>query len=93
MTPLLPQPEHQPWHSSQYQALPEVYIQTAALEIAWTRVVWHGRTIAGATVMPFFMSGNDCIDINLPEDWERAEQLVAAGARLPTIARPPFSMS
>jgi len=34
---LLPlSPSEQPWHSSQYQSLPEVYSQNARLEIAWT---------------------------------------------------------
>ena len=27
------------WHAGQYQALPPVYVQNSALEIAWTRVV------------------------------------------------------
>ena len=44
MLPLLPLgPAEQPWHSSQYQALPEVYVQNASLEIAWTRVVCGDR--------------------------------------------------
>ena len=48
MTPLLPLgPADQPWHSSQYPSLPEVYVQNASLEIAWTRVVFDERTIAG----------------------------------------------
>jgi CMP-N,N'-diacetyllegionaminic acid synthase len=39
MTPLLPLgPPEQPWHSSQYPSLPEVYVQNASLEMAWTRV-------------------------------------------------------
>src|SRR5205823_3384260 len=54
MMPLLPLgPPELPWHSSQYQALPEVWVQNASLEIAWSRVVWEGRTIAGHVVMPF----------------------------------------
>ena len=43
MVPLLPMgPAEQPWHSSQYQSLFEVYAQNASLEIAWTRVVPAG---------------------------------------------------
>ena len=77
MVPLLPlQPVEQPWHSSQYQALPEVYVQTAALEIAWSRVVWDTRTIAGTTLMPFFMDEVEGLDINEPVDWARAEALL-----------------
>ena len=27
-----------PFHSSQYSVLPEIYVQNASLEIAWTKV-------------------------------------------------------
>jgi N-acylneuraminate cytidylyltransferase len=87
MTPLLPLgPPDSPWHSNQYQALPEVYVQNASLEIAWTRVVHDGRTIAGEVVMPFFTEGNEGLDINTERDWQFAEALVREGeARLPSL--------
>lgn len=81
-----------PWHSSQYQALPEVYVQNASLEIAWSRVVFDGRTIAGETVMPFFTEGLEGFDINGPEDWERAVACIERNAAaLPSIARAPHT--
>ena len=87
MHPLLPLgPEQQPWHSSQYQALPEVYVQNASLEIAWTRVVWETRTIAGEVIIPFLTKGLEGFDVNYPEDWQRAEELVKSGqATLPRV--------
>jgi len=87
MMPLLPiGPAEQPWHSSPYQALPEVYSQNASLEIAWTRVVFDGRTIAGNVVMPFFTQGYEGFDVNRPYDWELAEKLIASGeAQLPRV--------
>jgi N-acylneuraminate cytidylyltransferase len=89
MSPLLPlQPSEHPWHSTPYQALPEVYVQTAALEIAWTRVLWETGTIAGNVVMPFFMNATESVDINYPEDWQRCEALAAAGEALPAISQP-----
>lgn len=92
MTPLLPlSPPEQPWHSSQYQSLPEVYVQNASLEIAWTRVVFEDRTIAGQVLMPFFTQGFEGFDLNNQEDWMIAEHLIQAGeATLPPIAKPPF---
>jgi len=92
MVPLLPlTPPEQPWHSSQYQSLPEVYAQNASLEIAWTRVVFEERTIAGNVLMPFFTEGYEGLDLNSDYDWSLAEHLVAAGqARLPSIAQPPY---
>ncbi|MCQ3935865.1 MAG: acylneuraminate cytidylyltransferase family protein [Chloroflexi bacterium] len=89
MMPLLPLgPKEQPWHSTPYQALPEVYSQNASLEIAWSRVVFNGRTIAGEVVMPFFTEGYEGFDVNRPYDWELAERLAASGeAQLPKVEK------
>jgi N-acylneuraminate cytidylyltransferase len=90
LLPLLPfGPAEQPWHSTPYQALPAVYVQNASLEIAWTRVVLEGRTIAGETIVPFLTEGLEGLDINQPEDWELVERLVSRGeAVLPTVPVP-----
>lgn len=92
MTPLLPLgPADQPWHSSQYQSLPAVYVQNASLEIAWSRVVFEGRCIAGQVVMPFFTKGYEGFDINQPRDWLMAEELVRSGeAQLPQLKQNPI---
>jgi CMP-N,N'-diacetyllegionaminic acid synthase len=94
MTPLLPlSPPEQPWHSSQYQSLPEVYVQNASLEIAWSRVVFAGRTIAGNVVMPFLTQGCEGFDVNRPYDWQLAEDLVQSGqTALPAISEAPYPM-
>ena len=92
MTPLMPlTPAEQPWHSSQYQSLPEVYVQNASLEIAWTRLVLEERTIAGNVVMPFFTAGYEGFDVNHPVDWQIAEGLVKNGeAALPAVSQTPY---
>jgi len=92
MTPLLADgPAAQPWHSSQTQTLPPVYVQNASLEIAWTRVVFDGRTIAGAIVMPFFTEGFEGFDVNTREDWMLAERfLEQREARLPDVPFLPY---
>ena len=41
------------WHAGQYQALPRVYVQNSALEIAWTRVVTETATREGHVLAPF----------------------------------------
>jgi CMP-N,N'-diacetyllegionaminic acid synthase len=80
MTPLLSgAPADQPWHSTPYQALPPVYVQNASLEIAWTRVVFDRRTIAGDVLVPFFTDGYEGFDINDRVDWMVAERLIADG--------------
>ncbi len=92
LLPLLPfGPAEQPWHSSQYQSLPPVYVQNASLEIAWSRIVFEGRTIAGETVVPFFTTEAEGFDINNPFDWILAEHLLKSGdARLCAIPQAPY---
>jgi N-acylneuraminate cytidylyltransferase len=94
MVPLLPlSPPEQPWHSSQYQSLPEVYVQNASLEMAWSRVVFEGRTIAGDVLMPFFTEDYEGFDVNSAYDWNLAEHLVDSGqARLPSISQSPYPL-
>ena len=88
MTPLLPlSPVELPWHSTQYAALPEVFVQNASLEIAWTRVVTETRSIAGHVIMPFLTHGTEGFDVNNESDWWRANYLLERGeAVLPAIS-------
>jgi N-acylneuraminate cytidylyltransferase len=95
MRPLLDQ-SHLPvaWHAGQYQALPEVYVQNSALEIAWTRVVFATGTREGRTLAPFLTTGYEGFNVDDEEDWERARSLVKAGVvSLPRVERPrrPYS--
>ena len=94
MAPLLPlTPSEQPWHSSQYQSLPEVYAQNASLEIAWSRVVFENRTIAGNVLMPFFTKDYEGFDVNSAYDWNLAEHLIDSGqAGLPSIPQSPYPL-
>lgn len=92
MLPLLPfGPAEQPWHSSQYPSLPEIFVQNASLEMAWTRVVTEQHTIAGNTIMPFWTEDYEGFDVNSSYDWSLAEEMVRREeARLPEISQPPF---
>jgi len=94
MFPLLPFGNgDQPWHSTPYQALPPVYVQNASLEIAWTRVVFERRTIAGDVLMPFLTEGYEGFDINDPMDWMIAERLIADGSvKLPQVKQAPYGV-
>jgi CMP-N,N'-diacetyllegionaminic acid synthase len=79
-------PVDQPWHSSQYPSLPEVYVQNASLEIAWSNVVFTKRTIAGDLLMPFFTQDYEGFDVNSEHDWRIATELAKGGhAQLPVI--------
>jgi N-acylneuraminate cytidylyltransferase len=93
--PLMPlENDGTPWHSSQYAALPEIYVQNASLEIAWSRIALENNTIAGESIIPFFSTGNEGFDINEPIDWLIAENhLLKNEASLPTINAPFFKAS
>jgi CMP-N,N'-diacetyllegionaminic acid synthase len=92
MSPLLDQAHlENAWHAGQYQALPPVYSQNSALEIAWARVVAETGTREGRVVAPFFTEGWEGFNVDDEEDWERAERLLASGAAtLPTVGRAPY---
>lgn len=79
-----------PWHSCQYAALPEIYVQNASLEIAWTRVARSG-SIAGEAIIPFISEGCEGFDINDAQNWLLAEHLLATGeAKLPRVPQTPY---
>ena len=85
-------PSDQPWHSSPYQTLPPVYAQNASLEIAWTRVVFEKRSLAGDVLMPFLTEGHEGFDINDEIDWTVAEELLRRGdAELPNVPQEPWT--
>jgi CMP-N,N'-diacetyllegionaminic acid synthase len=93
MRPLLDQSHLEvAWHAGQYQALPPIYIQNSALEIAWTRVVTETGTREGRVVAPFLTEGYEGFNVDDEDDWERAERLVVSGAAtLPVVGRPPYA--
>ena len=79
------------WHAGQYQALPAVYVQNSALEIAWTRVVEATGTREGRVLAPLLTEGYEGVNIDDEDDFARAEQLVAEGrAQLPAVEREPY---
>jgi CMP-N,N'-diacetyllegionaminic acid synthase len=90
MRPLLDQSDLDvAWHAGQYKALPEIYVQNSALEIAWTRVVSQTGTREGRVVAPFRTQGYEGFNIDDEDDWERARRLLDAGdASLPDVTLP-----
>lgn len=71
-----------PWHSMPTQSLPQVYVQNASLEIAWTWCVTHFDSISGPTVAPFFTDTLEGFDINTETDWQEAERIVTQRLQL-----------
>jgi len=90
MRPLLDQSQLDvAWHAGQYQALPGIYVQNSALEIAWTRVVSQTGTREGRVVAPYLTRGYEGFNIDDEDDWDRARRLLDGGeAALPDVERP-----
>jgi N-acylneuraminate cytidylyltransferase len=90
MRPLLDQSHlESAWHAGQYQALPEIYVQNSALEIAWTRVVSQTGTREGRAVAPYLTRGYEGFNIDDEDDWDRARRLLDDGVvDLPDVGRP-----
>lgn len=65
-----------PWHSSQYAALPEVFVQNASLEIAWTKTIFETNSIAGNIIAPFITNEFEGLDVNTEFDWWKAEKIL-----------------
>ena len=81
-----PDIDGQPPHSRPYQSLPNVHVQNASLEIAWTRVLKEHGNISGKRVMGFVTKGYEGFDLNTEDDWRMAELLIERGlATLPEV--------
>mgnify|MGYP000073453057 CR=1 FL=1 len=77
MTPIMPMKLNGvPWHSNQYKALPEIYVQNASLEIAWVKTVEGGNDISGKNILPYISKAYEGFDINEPRDLELARNLI-----------------
>ena len=82
-----------PWHSCQYAALPEIYVQDASLEIAWSRLIFEKNTIAGENIIPFISKEFEGFDINEPEDLRLAEYYINhSKVSLPLIGISPYDV-
>jgi CMP-N,N'-diacetyllegionaminic acid synthase len=79
LEPLLDQGDGVPLHSTQYAALPRVYVQNSSLEIAWSHVATEGGTIAGERVLPWLSGPADGFSIDYPNDLELAERMALSG--------------
>jgi N-acylneuraminate cytidylyltransferase len=64
---------HQHLHSRPTQELADSYVQTAGIEIAWAKCALEKGTIAGDRIAGFFLEGPAALDLNTPDDWDRAE--------------------
>lgn len=61
------------------QALPDVYWQTGYVDAAWTDTIQGKNSMTGDNILPLIIGAEEWIDIDLPDDWRRAERLLEDG--------------
>lgn len=92
LIPLLSvQPDGLDWFSSPTQSLPEVWVQNASLEIAFSRCVFDSESISGNRIAPFKTVFPEGIDINSELDFARVKMVVDEGLfSLPEVRVNPY---
>ncbi|MFN2159918.1 MAG: cytidylyltransferase domain-containing protein [Anaerolineales bacterium] len=61
------------------QALPEVFWQTGYVDAAWSKTVTTKDSMTGDRILPLIIDPGEWIDIDSPDDWQRAERLIDSG--------------
>lgn len=92
LIPVLPvQPSGVDWFSSPTQTLPEVWVQNASLEIAYTRCVTEMHSISGHRIRAFKTEGFEGLDLNSERDLRDLRELVSLRPELlPNVTQQPF---
>jgi len=75
MQPLLKTSYEEPYNMPR-QALPDVYWQTGYVDAAWSRTILEKKSMTGKNILPLVIHPGDWVDLDSPEDWQRAEQLI-----------------
>lgn len=75
MQPLL-ETEFREAYNMPRQALPQVYWQTGYVDAVWTKTILEKRSMTGDRILALKIDNEEWVDIDSPDDWERAEQLI-----------------
>ncbi|HEB65635.1 MAG TPA: acylneuraminate cytidylyltransferase family protein [Chloroflexi bacterium] len=65
------------------QALPAVYWHNGYIDAFWADTVMEQHSVSGRRILPLTLSAEEWIDLDTPEDWARAENLVQRGSITP----------
>jgi len=75
LRPLLETQFKEPYNMPR-QALPDVYWQTGYVDAAWSRTILQKKSMTGDHILPLIIDPGDWVDLDSPDDWQRAEQRV-----------------
>ena len=74
LTPVLSDPDIPEAYNAPRQELPQVYWQTGHLDVIRRETIEKG-SITGGYVLPQYIAPKYCVDIDTPEDFEKAERV------------------
>jgi N-acylneuraminate cytidylyltransferase len=94
LVPVLPvQPDEVEWYSTPTQSLPEVWVQNACIEFAYTRCLFEQKSISGRRIGAFKTVFPEGFDLNTQADVMSLNLLLDSGQySLPTINAEPFAV-
>lgn len=55
------------------QSLPKAYWQTGHIDALWSKNIYEKHSITGDVLYPLFIDPHYIVDIDLPSDWQKAE--------------------
>jgi len=61
------------------QVLPQVYWQTGYVDAAWSDTLLEKNSMTGDRILPLVIPPSEWVDIDSPQDWQRAEYLLESG--------------
>lgn len=61
------------------QVLPQVYWQTGYVDAAWRDTIMVKNSMTGDRILPLVIGTEEWVDIDSPDDWQRAERLLETG--------------
>ena len=61
------------------QALPKVFWQTGYVDAIRTSTILEKHSMTGNRILPLVLNPGDWIDIDTPDDWQKAENLLLSG--------------
>lgn len=79
MQPLVQLPGIAEAYNMPRQALPEVYWQTGYVDAAWADTIAGKNSMTGDRILPLIIDPSEWVDIDSPDDWQRAEWLLNKG--------------
>jgi N-acylneuraminate cytidylyltransferase len=78
MLPLVQTGHPEPYNLPR-QELPDVYWQTGYVDATWADTILDKNSMTGERILPLVIDPSEWIDIDSPDDWRRAERMLASG--------------